>query len=263
MSRKMQNGHGVLICYLVGVAVGNIGMNQITHWVGKAHLDAAQLKGYIHQWSFDPNDEGTAYANTIKAEYQCQIGTLAAMRDGTIADPETGFHYPRPSRIFPTFNFSQTKALFANESLLLVKAAPHHFNEAQLPDLESNRPGVVSMILSGNAGGEVMYYLTMPGVISSFAKKSQVDAQWQATRTILALRAFQLTHGKLPPDLAALVPEFLDEVPIDDFDGEPLRYSPDRKIVYSVGQNLTDDGGADHGVTRSSRPLDLVYKFDF
>jgi len=85
----------------------------------------------------------------------------------------------------------------------------------------------------------------------------------QATRTILALRAYQLTHGKLPPDLSALVPEFLNEVPIDDFDGQPLRYSPERKIVYSVGQNLKDDGGDDSRSGPSSRQLDLVYKFDF
>jgi hypothetical protein len=107
--------------------------------------------------------------------------------------------------------------------------------------------------------------MTMPAVIPSLAKKSECDAQLQATRTILALRAYQLTHGNLPANLNALVPEFLDAVPVDDFDGQPLRYSVDRKIIYSVGKNLKDDGGDDRtSQTQSSQNhLDLVFKFDF
>jgi hypothetical protein len=122
------------------------------------------------------------------------------------------------------------------------------------------------MYLSGNAVGQIMYYMGMPAVIPALAKKSQSDVQLQATRTILALRAYQLTHGNLPSDLNALVPQFLDEVPVDDFDGQPLRYSAEKKIVYSVGKNLKDDGGDDRGQEESDssqRHLDLVYKFDF
>ena len=119
------------------------------------------------------------------------------------------------------------------------------------------------MALSGNWVGQINYYMMMPAEASLLATKSKGDTQLQATRTILALRAYQLTHGNLPSDLNALVPEFLDAVPVDDFDGQPLRYSPDRKIVYSVGQNLKDDGGNDSRPGPSNRPLDFVYKFDF
>jgi len=55
----------------------------------------------------------------------------------------------------------------------------------------------------------------------------------------------------------------LDQVPTDDFDGQPLRYSRERKIVYSVGRNLKDDGGDDRPTGPSRSPLDLVYRFDF
>jgi hypothetical protein len=185
------------------------------------------------------------------------------MRKGKMADADTGKAYPHPTRLLPVLNFSKTKALFAGEFNALVKAGPHHFNEAKLPDLFTNQPGLISMALSGNILGQIWFGLLAPAVIPSLAKKSQADAQLQATRTILALRAYQLTHGNLPSDLNALVPEFLDAVPVDDFDGQPLRYAPDRKIVYSVGQNLKDDGGNDSRSGPSNRPLDLVYNFDF
>jgi len=61
------------------------------------------------------------------------------------------------------------------------------------------------------------------------------------------------------------VPDFLDAVPMDDFDSQPLRYSAEKKIVYSVGKNLKDDGGDDRTSSADSaqRHLDLVYRFDF
>jgi len=262
IGRRMQNAHGPLIDYLVGTAVRSMGLSQMQHWVGKTHLTPDQLKDYIRQLGLNPDEEGIAFANTIKGEYQFQVESLDAMHQGKTTNSDSSSHYPRPVRWLPLFNFSQTKALFAQEDLKLVQAAPHHFNEANVADMES-RPNLVSMYLSGNAVGQIMYYMSMPAVIPSLAKKSQGDVQLQATRTIFALRAYQLTHGNLPSDLSALVPEFLDAMPIDDFDGQPLRYSPDRKIVYSVGQNLKDDGGNDSRPGPSNRPLDLVYRFDF
>jgi len=263
LTHRMQNSHGVLITYLVSVAIGNMALSQIPHWLGKTHLDANQLKNFLQQLSFDPNDDGIAYANTIKSEYKCLSGTLEALRDGKSVDARTGAYNPHPSTLLPLFNFSQTKAMFADFSLRLVDTAPHHYNEAQLPDLASNRPSLISMILSGNVYGQILYYMAAPDLLPSLAKKSQVDVQFQATRVILALRAYQLGHGQLPANLSALVPEFLDKVPTDDFDGQPLRYSAGRKIVYSVGKNLKDDGGDGSRGNPSHPPLDQVCHFDF
>lgn len=263
LGQRMQNAHGPLIDYLVGTAVRSMGLSQMQHWVGKTQLTPNQLKDYIRQLGLNPDEESVAFANTIKSEYQFQIGYLDAMNRGKMTNSITGGYTPRISPWWPVFNFSQTKALFVEEDIKLVQAAAHHFNEAKLPDLDSSQPGVARMILSGNATGQILYYMAMPAVIPSLATKSKGDTQLQATRTILALRAYQLTHGKLPENLDALAPEFLNKVPVDDFDGQPLRYSPDRKIVYSVGQNLKDDGGNDSRPGPSNRPLDFVYKFDF
>jgi hypothetical protein len=262
LGEQMQNAHGPLIDYLVGTAVRSMGLNQMQHWVGKTHLTPNQLKNYIRQLQFSPDEEGLAFANAIKAEYQYQITMVEMTCNGKMTNLIAGGYYPRISPWWPVFNFSQTKALFAQGALKLVKAASHHYNEANVTDMES-RPNLVSIYLSGNAVGQILYYMAIPAVIPSLATKSKNDTQLQATRTILALRAYQLTHGNLPPDLDALVPEFLDEVPVDDFDGQPLRYSAERKIVYSVGQNLKDDDGDDSRSGPSNRQLDLVYKFDF
>jgi hypothetical protein len=266
LGQRMQNAHGPLIDYLVGTAVRSMGLSQMQHWVGKTHLTPDQLKDYIRQLGLNPDEESVAFANAIRGEYQFQIGVLDAMRQGKITNSDSdseGYYYPQPKRWLPLFNFSQTKALYAKGDLMWAKAAAHHFNEANVAEMES-RPSLASMYLSGNAVGQIFYYMLMPAEAASLATKSKGDTQLQATRVILALRGYQLTHGNLPADLNALVPEFLDAVPADDFDGQPLRYAPDRKIVYSVGQNLKDDGGNESRTGPSNnRPLDFVYKFDF
>ena len=66
-----------------------------------------------------------------------------------------------------------------------------------------------------------------------------------AMRLLLVLKAFKQDKGKLPDSLAELVPEYIEEIPADPFDGKPIRYSADKKRIYSVGKDLIDSGGSE------------------
>ncbi len=66
----------------------------------------------------------------------------------------------------------------------------------------------------------------------------------RATAVHIALKLFVEDHEHLPGTLDELVTgHYLPAVPLDPFDGQPLRYLPRRGLVYSVGSNRTDDGG--------------------
>jgi len=67
--------------------------------------------------------------------------------------------------------------------------------------------------------------------------------QVRGTRVVLALRAYEIEHGRLPDDLDALTLRFIDELPADPLDGAALRYSAEERCVWSVGSDLEDDGG--------------------
>ncbi len=78
--------------------------------------------------------------------------------------------------------------------------------------------------------------------------------------TAIALKRFELQHGSKPSSLDAVIPEFLPALPTDFMDGHPLRYrlnSDGTYALYSVGDNLIDDGGisisasADTGAAKS------------
>jgi len=64
----------------------------------------------------------------------------------------------------------------------------------------------------------------------------------------LAAHAFRLDQGRFPIVLDELVPAYVASLPIDPYsaDSEPIRFRPDAEpvILYSVGLNGVDDGGA-------------------
>jgi hypothetical protein len=65
--------------------------------------------------------------------------------------------------------------------------------------------------------------------------------------TAIAIKRYELRHGGPPPDLAALVPDFLSAAPRDLMDGETVRYRlhADRTFaLYSVGADMQDNGGS-------------------
>ncbi|EEF62158.1 hypothetical protein [Pedosphaera parvula] len=64
--------------------------------------------------------------------------------------------------------------------------------------------------------------------------------------TAIALKRYHLLNGTYPSKLQNLIPEFLEKVPIDLMDGEPLRYQvkPNGEfLLYSVGEDGEDNGG--------------------
>jgi hypothetical protein len=75
---------------------------------------------------------------------------------------------------------------------------------------------------------------------------SRVDTQLRVLQIRAAIARYERRHGKLPETLDALCPEFLSKVPLDPFSGKPLRYRITKEgwLVWSVGMDLTDTGGA-------------------
>lgn len=75
---------------------------------------------------------------------------------------------------------------------------------------------------------------------------AEADADLRSTLALVACERYRLGHGRWPESLQSLVPEFLDKVPTDPFDGRPLRYRrlPDGVVIYSIGPDHKDGGGA-------------------
>ncbi|HEX5447181.1 MAG TPA: hypothetical protein VFW87_25425, partial [Pirellulales bacterium] len=82
-----------------------------------------------------------------------------------------------------------------------------------------------------------------------------------SARVALAIERYRLRHGAPPKALDALAPELLPEVPLDPFDGKPLRYRVDEDgyRIYSVGLDGIDQGGQTSAELDGHLP-DMVFR---
>jgi hypothetical protein len=88
--------------------------------------------------------------------------------------------------------------------------------------------------------------MLLPDVSKSVQKFAIMQGQVDLIRTACALERYRLAHGEYPAALDALSPQFIESVPHDLINGQPLHYrrADDGKFVlYSVGWNESDDGG--------------------
>ncbi len=85
-----------------------------------------------------------------------------------------------------------------------------------------------------------------PNIEHTLLPLFEFETRREMTVAAIAIERHRLRTGKLPSDLAAVVPEYLPQLPHDWMDGNPLRYHPKADgtfILYSVGADGHDDGG--------------------
>ncbi|HSY19770.1 MAG TPA: hypothetical protein VK815_15610 [Candidatus Acidoferrales bacterium] len=87
--------------------------------------------------------------------------------------------------------------------------------------------------------------LFLPALGSALVKETTGLAEVYTAQAALAVERFRQANGSLPSNLNELVPQFLPAVPIDPFDGQPLRFRLLEKgyLIYSVGKDGQDNGG--------------------
>jgi len=84
------------------------------------------------------------------------------------------------------------------------------------------------------------------------------------TAIAIALELYRREHGALPERLDQLVPRWLPTVPLDPFDGQPLRYAVRDGVahVWSIGADRKDDDGRPPGFESSWFPVNVWVPID-
>ncbi len=131
-----------------------------------------------------------------------------------------------------------------------------HIDATKLPDpariqgVEAVERQVDALSANANKFEQLQTLFTslfVPAVAVTPTAVVRTETSKRAAIAFLAAERYRLKHKKLPERLGQLVPDFLDAVPIDPYDGQSLRYvvRDGQPIVYSVGKDRKDDGG--HG----------------
>jgi hypothetical protein len=138
------------------------------------------------------------------------------------------------------------------DAVRAMQTSQTHFYKTNLDTMSSR----LSSLGFTNTGGVVVHALKIPDLREEFggynflgnvlAKTLRMETARDVVVTAIALKRFQLKHGKWPDTLGLLVPEFLPSVPIDPYDGKLLKYRSNTDgtfLLYSIGDDGMDDGG--------------------
>ena len=100
--------------------------------------------------------------------------------------------------------------------------------------------------------------MVIPSIDTATKKFRQLSWKEGLLQLRVACLLYELEKGALPESLNALVPSYLNEVPLDIYTGKEIFYDRNKGLIYLVGPDLKDDGG----VYDKERMRKLDYKGD-
>ena len=251
-----------LVQYLDSETLMEPGLQLLRDKIGKEHLPPSELKRYERELEkLGENREGIKRA--LKMEYIFFCNSHARIVQILNHKPRNEYEefaqsclysmFPIPILLPCYFKPNQTKFLQAEVIRTMIKNIDKPYKNMKFLPIEakayeeSEGKGfhplkIVRYIFWENSIGETLVdFSTSQFLFAEHICRERFSLQ--ATAVLLALRAYQKSRGRLPNSLKELVPEYLSSVPLDPFDGKPLRYSKEKKIIYCVGKDLVDSGG--------------------
>jgi len=263
IGQRIQGAGGGLIVYTLGGYLKRSGLETLRTMVADTTIGAPSLKkhaGLLGAYV----DRGENLARALRVEYEVAVTVVEDCKAGTLLTGPVPVDAGKQRRQTPPSVFMRenaTKRLFAETFRALVANAPRYYTDVQPPPPPyGGKFGVVQVVFSRNPTG-LWLYAVLTGQAEAAVLTGQAaakgkpyyncvdsrcanNAELGMTRLLLAMRAYRIEKGRLPETLNELVPEYLDVVPVDEFDGKPLRYNPAKRVVYSVGMDLKDEGGS-------------------
>ena len=95
----------------------------------------------------------------------------------------------------------------------------------------------------------------MPATQQVRAAVDRTVARKNAVLTALAMHRYHLQNSRWHKTKDDLIPKLLNKMPVDILTGKPLHFKivDDRPLIYSVGMDHDDDGGAD--AVKNKKPM--------
>lgn len=210
------------VAYLVNVAVRGMALDAVADTIGGVPFSDEQLREFQSEIRSSPARKGLADA--IAGERLLVHNNLSE-----IPNP-----FWDPNAVF---------SMFAE----LQAAAELDFPEAL---------AAMQRIRSAGTGGgglsfgtqPVLLATVLPAIEGGFSATARTLANERACDAAIAVVLYHRQEGRLPDALSDLTPNLIPAVPVDPFDGQPLRFRHVEEgfVIYSVGKDRKDDGGDPH-----------------
>ena len=163
-------------------------------------------------------------------------------------------------RFMPSAYFYQNELTFARMHQQFILPLVDLKNRIVSPTKARKAADTVQAQMKHFSPYRVQALMLYPAVSKSVLKFAFAQTSIDLARIACELERYRLTNGKLPETLDALTPRFIESNPTDVINGKPLRYQlkpGGGYVLYSIGWNETDDGGA-VGLTKSGKGVDIT-----
>ena len=260
--KVIKSGHMLENCeeklrhHQIGSTAKLMGIELLHRLVSKASVDPSLMTQYIDRLSQFYVDLDKL-ADVLRHEYQVAkytINDLASDKDSLYKWLDKTEQIAYTINRGGTFMPEETKRLLGLEVRALIKGLGKPYSSRSW--YVSGSPGIwygrgmdvwerIQFYRRKNFIGRQLYDHFRKDPSDIVSNRCLEDAAVSMMRGLVALRGYKKKHGKLPESLGELVPEFIEEVPTDPFDGNPVRYSKTNKLVYSIGRDLVDTDGVD------------------
>ncbi|MBX7210359.1 MAG: hypothetical protein K1X78_18755 [Verrucomicrobiaceae bacterium] len=214
------------------------GCQSLADLLKNSKLASARLLAFQDEFiKYAPSDKelSTALSHWYLFEKKLMLGPESREAPDTLPG---GVVFERPGRLF--FKPNRTLALFVRSFQDLrdeADKAPYSRSSqaSQRVSRIGSRPGLP------NSQGEAYFARRFGPYLELPERQSIARAQHLVVATIFAIRRFHAEYGRLPPNLVNLRSDYIKDLPLDPFSGEPLNYDFVTRVVSSVGTNFVKD----------------------
>jgi hypothetical protein len=226
---------------LVRIACIAIACNALERTLAQGEPDPDELA--LVQQLLTQEDSHRTLRELIRGERACADATLEGLANGTVplsqviaAGKESGSWWPTgPSR-----------SSVRREHPFLLRTMTRFLETTDLPEHEQLAAlEALSAEIDRDAKKNPVSAQLTPSLSTIARACFRKTAQVRAMLVAVALERHRQQSGKWADRLDDLVPAFLEKVPLDPYDGKPLRYArwAEGVVVYSVGEDRIDNGG--------------------
>ena len=249
----LQSSENNFLIYWLGVDIKKNANKLLGQWIKESQYEAQYYKNYSDRIAPYLNNNGMDIS--LKIEYSQISNTIRKMSEGK----KEYKRFPKGKWILGGFLY--------NESRTLNEAARYFHQEIKNVNGDFDKIRHISVIsrdsasfrlinyFTGNFMGKVMIDMMLPNFDGIVEQIFEFNARCNLIRLKLAIKTFKVQNNKLLDSLDQLVPEYLQQIPLDPFDKKPMRYNQQNRSIYSVGSDLMDGGG--------EKDTDIALALDF
>jgi len=249
-----------IISHLVRIAMVQMTLQPV--WEGLAG----------HKWS---DAQLADYKFSMRGERAGSIATIEHLRrkrdfqEMITADNDTsGNNSEDPLRgvaeatyhLIPASIFYQNELTIARMHQQLLLPIVDVERRIASPDTARKSEATMTAEFSHFSINTIFARLLLPAFTKAVIKYAYAQSAVDVARVAGALERYRLAQGEYPASLEALSPRFMEKIPHDIINGEPLHYHRTvngKFLLYSVGWNGTDDNGV-VVLNRFGRMIDLA-----